>query len=60
MGWTRRTEKSARIRTRTGRASVKDPMTLMTRPCVRVLTLTGLTAKEESKKNKKEEEAEGE
>lgn len=31
-------------------------MTLMTRPCVRVLTLTGLTAKEESKKKKREEE----
>ncbi|KAK1136818.1 hypothetical protein K0M31_001354 [Melipona bicolor] len=63
LGWTRCTEKSrrrriaARIRTRAGRASVKDPMTLMTRPCVRVLTLTGLTAKEESKKNRREEEA---
>lgn len=43
-------------RTRAGRAGVKDPMTLMTRPCVRILTLTGLTAKKESKKDTKKVE----
>lgn len=46
-------------RTRAGRAGIRDPMTLMTRPCVRILTLTGLTTKEESKDTDEEEDKKG-